>query len=139
MKAYVIMKKGYEYDDNIYNELEGGTPKTIFFNLKDANEVRDKLEVEEMKIVDISYYAYDINDCVDDLEGLKLYVESMNNKYGTVSSIKWFNSEFALNKSATLEEGLEFLKMVKIRFYDIVEVGVDNRSFRDYKISEILN
>jgi hypothetical protein len=28
-KAYIVMKKGYEYDDSIYNETEGGTPKIV--------------------------------------------------------------------------------------------------------------
>lgn len=30
-KAYVILKKGFEYDDNIYNESDGGTPSDCIF------------------------------------------------------------------------------------------------------------
>jgi hypothetical protein len=38
MKAYVILRKGFEYDDNIYSEFDGGggTPHTIVFSKEDA-------------------------------------------------------------------------------------------------------
>jgi hypothetical protein len=35
-KAYVILKKGFEYDDNIYSETEGGNPSLIVFSKEDA-------------------------------------------------------------------------------------------------------
>ena len=42
-KAYVILKKGFEYDDNIYSESEGGSPSLIVFSKEDA-----KLKVKEL-------------------------------------------------------------------------------------------
>ena len=44
-KAYVILRKGFEYDDNIYNESEGGTPNLIVFSKEDA-----QLKVKELNI-----------------------------------------------------------------------------------------
>ena len=37
-KAYVILKKGFEYDDNIYSESEGGSPSLIVFSEEDAKK-----------------------------------------------------------------------------------------------------
>ena len=35
-RAYIVMKKGYEYDDNTYSETEGGHPQIICFSKEDA-------------------------------------------------------------------------------------------------------
>ena len=42
-KAYIVMKKGYEYDDNTYSETEGGHPQIICFSKEDA-----KMKVKEL-------------------------------------------------------------------------------------------
>jgi hypothetical protein len=62
MKAYVIMQKGYEYDDNIYNPTEGGTPTKVFFNEEDAYIEKEKLEIKCMKELEITNYVYSIED-----------------------------------------------------------------------------
>ena len=31
MKAYVILQKGFEYNDEVYTEGEGGNPKIVCF------------------------------------------------------------------------------------------------------------
>ena len=46
-KAYVILKKGFEYDDNIYNESEGGKPNLIVFSEEDAKKKVDELNAKE--------------------------------------------------------------------------------------------
>ena len=37
-KVYVILKKGFEYDDNIYNEVDGGNPSLVVFDKEDADQ-----------------------------------------------------------------------------------------------------
>ena len=50
-KAYVILRKGFEYDDNIYSESEGGTPNLIVFSKEDANRKVDELKAEEFTMM----------------------------------------------------------------------------------------
>ena len=142
MKAYVIMQKGYEYDDNIYNPQEGGTPLKVFFNLEDANSEKDILEIESMKEQDISSYSYSIEDelNVETIE-LKSFLESLNNKYGTPAPVTRWDSfgEYQLNPMASYEESKKFLSMHSIRFYEVVEVDVDVTSLRDTQIDRILS
>jgi len=142
MKAYVIMEKGYEYDDNIYNSTEGGNPKTIIFGKKEAEEKSHKLEIEVLKEVDIRLYTYDIEDAISsDIEEVKSYLESLNQKYGKpVPKNKWDKlGEYQLNPKATDEEAEKYLSMLSIRFFEVVEVEVDVQSLRNHQIEEILS
>ena len=49
MKAYVILRKGFEYDDNIYHEYEGGggSPDMIVFSKEDAIRKVEEMNIEE--------------------------------------------------------------------------------------------
>lgn len=142
MKAYVIMQKGYEYDDNIYNPTEGGTPKKIIFNEEDAYLEKDRLEIEYMKETDITSYSYSIEDELNiPLEEVTSFLESLNDKYGKPAPINRWDSfgEFQLNPMASDEESKKFLSMHSLRFYEVVEVEVDVASLRDAQIDRILS
>ena len=143
MEGYIIMQKGYEYDDNIYNETEGGTPTRIFFRKEDADEERENLEIEAMKEYDISHYSYDVDDCLTvDLDKFKDFVSKINTKYGKPTpKYDWddYNNEYRLNPAASKEESKEYLEMHSVRFYDVVTCEVDVPSMRDYKIDQALS
>lgn len=62
MKAHVIVKKGYEYDDSIYSESEGGNPELICFSKEDADIKVNELNKQEFKTSSLSYYSYDLED-----------------------------------------------------------------------------
>jgi hypothetical protein len=146
MKAYVILNKGYEYNDEIYHEPEsgGGTPKKIYFTKADAKKEVIRLNIKEMKGTDIQQYAYDLEDIVGDVDGLKLYVDSLNTKYGIPTpKSSWDRpGEYTLNEKADDEESLKYMKFVSLSFYDIVETEVDDadfvKTFRESKLNEIL-
>lgn len=142
MKAYIIMKKGYEYDDNIYNPTDGGFPQKVFFNREDAEKELKKLEILEMKSTDISNFAYDIKEelNVEEAEFLE-FNKSLNEKYGLPTpKYSWDKpSEYQLNNKASEEESQKYLEMVQIRFFEIEEVEVDKASFRDWKIESIIS
>jgi len=142
MKAYIIMKKGYEYDDNIYNPTDGGFPQKVFFNIQDAQSEMIKLEISEMKSEDITRFAYDTYDAlnVEESEFLE-FTKSLNEKYGMPTpKYSWDNpSEYQLNTKASEEESLKYLDMVQVRFFEIEEVEVDKSSFRDWKIESIIS
>jgi len=141
MKAYVIMQKGYEYDDNIYNPTEGGTPTKVFFN-EDAYIEKEKLEIKCMKELEITNYVYSIEDELNvELDEVESFLESLNDKYGIPAPVNRWDSfgKFQLNPMASDEESRKFLSMHSIRFYDVVEVEVDVTSLRDAQIDRILS
>lgn len=142
MKAYVIMQKGYEYDDNIYNPTEGGTPTKVFFNEKDAETEQLRLEIKAMKDTSIRNYTYSIEDELNvELDEVESFLESLNDKYGIPAPVNRWDSfgKFQLNPMASDEESRKFLSMHSIRFYDVVEVEVDVTSLRDAQIDRILS
>jgi hypothetical protein len=140
MKAHVIVKKGYEYDDNIYSESEGGYPALICFSKEDAEAKVNELNKQEFKTSSLSYYSYELEDILDvDIEEYQKFNESLVEKYGEIKKRNsWDHAENILHPMANDEECEEYMKMVCISFYEVKPTDIDNRSFRDYKINEIL-
>jgi len=140
-KAYVILKKGFEYDDNIYNESEGGTPNLIVFSKEDAKKKVDELNVKEFKQCSLNEYSYDLEDslCVD-LSEYDEFNDSLTAKYGKPEiKNRWESSENRLHPMANEEETKKYMSMVKLSFYEAIETDIDIRSYREKKITEILN
>jgi hypothetical protein len=140
-KAYVILKKGFEYDDNIYNELEGGTPDLIVFSKEDAIEKIKLLNINEYKENSLQNYCYNINDVLDvDLEKYKDFNKSLDEKYGKPEEKnKWYSFEYKLHPMANKEEAEKYADMVGITFYEMIETDIDLKSYRDEKLKKILN
>lgn len=141
MKAYVILQKGFEYNDEVYTEGEGGNPKIVCFSKEDARDKVEKLNFDEYKQRSLSEYTYDLEDVLDvDVEEYEKFNESLVEKYGPiVTSNRWDDTENILHPKADLEESKKYSKMVSTSFYDVVETEVDMESYRDYKIGEIID
>ena len=140
-KAYVILKKGFEYDDNIYNESEGGNPSLIVFSEEDANKKVNELNAKEYKQCSLNEYSYDLEDSLSvDLSEYDEFNESLNTKYGKPESKnRWESFENRLHPMANEEETEKYMKMVNLSFYEAVETDIDVQSYREKKITEILN
>ena len=66
--------------------------------------------------------------------------ESLNDKYGKPEiKNRWESSENRLHPMANEEETKKYMSMVKISFYEVVETDIDIQSYREKKITEILN
>jgi hypothetical protein len=66
--------------------------------------------------------------------------ESLNQKYGKPESKnRWESYENRLHPMANEEETQKYTNMVKLSFYEAVETDIDVRSYREKKITEILN
>jgi hypothetical protein len=141
MKAYVILKKGFEYDDNIYNESEGGNPQIVCFSKEDAKIKVDQLNFEEYKKRSLTEYTYDLEDVLSvDVEDYEKFNESLVEKYGPiVTTNRWDDTENILHPKASVEESKKYCDMTTLSFYDVVETEVDMESYRDYKIGEIID
>jgi hypothetical protein len=140
-KAYVILKKGFEYDDNIYNEVEGGTPNLIVFSKEDAQLKVKELNIEEFKHSSISDFSYDMEDVLNvEIDEYEKFNESLNTKYGKPESKnRWDSYENKLHPMANEEEAKQYIKMVAISFYEAVETDIDTQSLREKQVSSILD
>jgi hypothetical protein len=142
MKAHVIVKKGYEYDDNIYSQSEsgGGSPELICFSKADAEAKVNDLNKQEFKTSSLSYYSYDLEDILNvDVEEYQKFNESLVEKYGKINKKNsWDDSENILYPMANEEETKKYMEMVYLSFYEVKETDIDVQSFRDYKIGEVL-
>lgn len=140
-KAYVIVKKGFEYDDNIYSETEGGNPSLIVFSKEEADLKVKQLNIKEYKECSLSEYSYDLEDSLNvEFSEYEKFNESLNEKYGKAESKnRWDSFENRLHPMANEEESEQYSKMVSISFYESVETDIDTQSLREKQINEILN
>lgn len=142
MKSFVILQKGFEYNDEIYSESDGGGghPKLVTFSQDEVNEKITELNINEYKTTSIRDYTYDMEDIlnVDEDEYLS-FNKSLVEKYGPVSKkYTWEDTEYMLHPSANEEECKKYSKMVSIDFYYAVETDIDIQSFRNERINNIL-
>jgi len=140
MKAHVIVKKGYEYDDSIYSESEGGNPELICFSKEDAEAKVNELNKQEFKTTSLSYYSYELEDILNvDVEEYENFNQSLVEKYGKITKKdSWNDTGNTLHPLANDEETEKYIKMVGISFYEVKATDIDVQSFRDYKINEVL-
>lgn len=140
-KAYIVMKKGYEYDDNIYNETEGGTPKTVCFTKEDAIRKAKELNVKEYQVSSITEFSYEYEDCVNvEWDVFESFNRTLVEKYGKIETkYSWDNTENRLHPSANQDEINEYCRMVTVSFYEVLEVDVDMASWRDKQINSIVD
>lgn len=140
-KAYVILKKGFEYDDNIYSESEGGSPSLIVFSKEDAQLKVKELNAKEYKECSLNEYSYDLEDCLTvEVSEYDEFNESLNTKYGKPESKnRWDSFENRLHPMANEEETEKYMKMVSMSFYEAIETDIDVRSLREKQINQILN
>jgi hypothetical protein len=140
-KAYVILKKGFEYDDNIYNEVDGGKPSLVVFDKEDAEQKVYELNIQEYKQLNITDYGYGIDEVLKvDEEVYFDFNKSLVEKYGEITKQgSWDRTESRLHPMANDEESKNYAKMIEISFYEVVETDLDMKSYRDTKINSILD
>jgi len=140
-KAYVILKKGFEYDDNIYNEVDGGRPSLVVFDKEDADQKVYELNIQEYKQLNITDYGYGIDEVLKvDEEVYFDFNKSLVEKYGEITKQgSWDRTESRLHPMANDEESKKYAKMLEISFYEVVETDLDMKSYRDTKINSILD
>ena len=110
-KAYVILRKGFEYDDNIYNETEGGSPSLIVFSREDAMKKVEELNIKEFKECSLHEYSYDLEDSLNvEVSEYEEFNESLNTKYGKPESkSRWDSFENKLHPMANEEETKKYI------------------------------
>ena len=142
MKAYVILRKGFEYDDNIYHEYEGGggSPDIIVFSKEDAIRKVEEMNMECFKTENIANYSYEIEDVLNvDKEEYEEFNQKLVEKYGVIErKDRWTSYENVLHPMANKEEAQLYDKMVNLTFFEFKETNMDMQSFREQRINETL-
>jgi hypothetical protein len=138
MKGYIILEKGYEYDDNYYNPSEGGHPTKIFYTKPAALEAIDEYEFLAHTDRDVTnYYGRDHMKSEDDWRSM---CESMTQKYGEMKSNPWSGNYTRPNIKMTKEERKQYLSnFTEYLFYTIVETEFDTQDMRDHKINSVID
>ena len=139
--GFVILKKGFEYNDEINSPGEGGHPELIVFSKEDAKKIVDELNSKEFKQTSLSDYSYDITDILNvDTDKYEKFNESMISKYGPINvSNRWESTENRLHPMANEDEVKEYCKMINFSFYEVIETNLDVSSLRNKQIDNILN
>ena len=140
-KTYVILKKGFEYDDNIYNEVDGGRPSLVVFDKEDADQKVYELNIQEYKQLNITDYGYGLDEVLKvDEDVYTDFNKSLVEKYGEiVKQGSWDRTEYRLHPMANEDESKKYAKMMDLDFYKVVETDLDMKSYRDTKINSILD
>jgi hypothetical protein len=140
MRAYILMERGFEYDDNYYNPTEGGNPKKIYFSKKDAEIDKKIFDLERFTSEGPLNYIYDTDDAIKDSDKMTELTNRLLEKYGApVFKSSWQRlEEYQLHPNANEEEKEEYIKLMRFSFYEIKEVDVDQSSFRNYQIDSVL-
>ena len=142
MIGYIILQKGFEYNDEVYSEPEngGGHPKKIYFNRENALSEVKRLNIKDFKETNISLYSYEIEDICEDPEELLDFCKSLIEKYGEIPSENNFDvpDEYRLHPNASVEESEKYMDMVYISFYELSEADFDDQDIRDSKLSILI-
>ncbi len=140
-KAYVILRKGFEYDDSVYTSQEGGHPNLIVFSKKEAyDKIRD-LNIKEFKENTISDYSYELDEILNvTIDEYRTFNDKLMEKYGKpIQRHQWESFDDKLHPQANEDEINEYLKMVSFSFYEVVETEIDISSLRNEQINQILS
>ena len=142
MIAYVVLQKGFEYNDEVYSQAESGSghPHKIFFTEEAAREEVERMNIKELKETNITEYAYDIEDICDYPDELLEFCNSLNEKYGKIETKDRWNTpdEYRLNSMATDEEAKQYSNMIDLDFYEMVQVEIDQQDLRESKLRQIV-
>lgn len=118
---YVVMRKEYQYNDEInYAEGDGGSPTKAFTDKKKAEREAMKLNAEEIR-GGIEGYWYDIKDILEvDLDEFQRILKDVGGSYDEDESYV-----ISLPKTMTYADAEKVLNAINLRWYTIASVEAD--------------
>lgn len=128
--GYVITEVGYEYNDEIYSQNDGGAgnPIKIYLDKAKAEEEVKNMNMDSLFTCDIGDYAYDLEDIITDMDELKKVIK----KYDTKEEVNvensyelgvWFSNN---NARFSKEDKGKMFQLISLDFYNLVEVEIDD-------------
>lgn len=123
-KGYIIQEIGYEYNDEYYykSECGGGTPKMVFTDEILAKKKMLELEINEWKGKCLCDYGEDFEGMAEDDEEFSRILEELGIDDLWRDSVPADASDDLIKK---------LIKHADIRFYEIIEVDVDENNLEE--------
>ncbi len=128
-KAYVVVEKSYEYNDEVYYEPEGGGthPLKVFLKSDKAQAELERLELAQWKNFSNNkwsgpgYYAYDFNELLVNPDSFEDDIEKL---LGVKGEDKWDLP--TPDKEASDEVWIEYMNLFDLAFHEIREIDLDS-------------
>jgi len=125
-KAYVVIERGYEYNDEIYHQPETdddcGKPEHVYFDQKKALDVAQKLNSKFFSGLRLCEYCYGIDEIlVDEDEETCQKLSEIIGKPLTKDELE----EFEVPENLTEKQLEEISKLFNLEFYSVVAVDAD--------------
>lgn len=126
---YVVLEVADEYNDEVYTLQDGGTPIAVFTTKEEAQALRNQKQYEKLRGLEISHYAYDIEDLTLDPKGswmskpksLSEIVKTLPFLGQSDDPENWY--DYILPKNLTDEQCAQIdAVFLSLSFFDVVEV-----------------
>jgi hypothetical protein len=120
-KGYILLKKGWEYDDETYSETEGGKPVKIYLDKSKADEDKLNFEVKKFHNLDLYIYYYTLDEILK--EGVNL------NQLESYLLANWPGIDLdvlSLPRSVTKEQIKGLMELITVEFFELVETEIED-------------
>tara|TARA_R110000772_G_scaffold245501_1_gene358930 strand:+ start:32 stop:439 length:408 start_codon:yes stop_codon:yes gene_type:complete len=135
MKAYAILKVGYEYNDEIYHTGNHGesydAPTNAYKDLDEAKKIKEQLETSEFKGNNLGYYCYGIDEILKNGErGVEEFNIFWRDNFDPEIKIDKGDDysdyyEYNVPTTATDEQIKQLQSMCVLNFYTLKEIEIN--------------
>lgn len=129
-KAYLVVEKNYEYNDEIYHtgEEDAWKPKKVYADKEKAIETAKRLNMKAFVDADLASYGYTLSD---------LSSKSRQRVYEMIGKILGIDEDTWNN---SIEEGLYHLEKYfdKIKKLNQADLEIITQAFNEIKFFEVL-
>jgi hypothetical protein len=121
-KAYAVVERGFEYNDEIFVVEEGGAPRAVYLDKKQAVQAASQRNAEMFRKSNPMAFCYDLDQITD------LTPEELSARISKIlgTDFEWPDAGFDIEErifpeSATDEQMLAITKLFTLNFYYVVE------------------
>lgn len=123
--GYVILPIGWEYNDEVYHTGNYGEtyekPTSVILNKEKAQTKLKESEINHFKGTTLGMYGYGADEFSNDPDAL---IEFFNKEFDEEIEPDGY-SEFGVPSDATDDQIERLMKIVTVRFYEMVEVEIE--------------
>lgn len=121
--AWVVMQKGFEYDDNNYNQEEGGSAIKVYLAKERAEEAALQQSIGDLLGNNLSEYSWALRESEEAVENVKAAVKNAKGKYDADDDYNFRITH--LPDNITAEQVSEILSALEITFYNVEEIELE--------------
>lgn len=115
---YVVMRKNFEYNDEVFSTVEGGTPIIGYRKKCDAEDEAEKRSIEELAGENIFDYGYNIEEIF--LYNKKTEAENLMKEMGWDGT-----NEFIPGTNQSYSKMKKLLELLGFELYYVKAISLD--------------